>query len=439
MRFRAIALLCVGSLLAIGCKDPERAAAEARQRTGQERLTEGRKALSDGRFEQAVAALKLASAALPDDPAPHLLMAEAYRRGGKDAAAALALKQAEQLLPKNDTSLRRQRVELFRQMGQKGAAIALLVELRDSGALSDDEVLALARSQAREGDYKGARETLGHFREKRPEDPEAEVVEVEILLLSGETMRAAQRMDELLSETPGLVSARLLRARYFLEAGYPDVARRDLEQLSPEASKLPAVGELKAQVLNRLERYDEALEALRPLLEEHPDSPELLSMMAETRLQLRQIPEALSLVDQALAVRSRFPRALYVRGRAQEAEGDLKAAVESYEYALRADPTFAAALSRVWRVYKHRGEKIEAISALERLTQRNQASPEEKLALAEMYVSSNLHLDRARTILVEAMKKDPRNPGYKELLRQLEAQSPKKNKKQGIIIMRNTR
>jgi tetratricopeptide (TPR) repeat protein len=423
-----------------GCKDPETSAAQTKLQQTNQALNDGRAALNAGQVDTALNAFKQAASAAPNDPAVYLALAEAYKQAGNDGAAVLAIKQAEALTPRNsDPALKRQRAELLRRMGQTGPAIAVLVEMRDSNQLSDEETLSLALMQARGGEVDRAYKTLERVQLKKPDDPDTKVVEAEILLLSGDEMLAAKLMDRLLNENPGLTSARLLRAHYFLNSGYADMAEADLSAIKGEGATRLEVVEFKARVLNHLKRYDEAVTALKPLIDANPRDAELLAQLAETKLNLGQLAEAQALVDQALAQKPKFARALYVRARAFEMQGELKQAAENYQYALRSDPGFGPALSRIWRIYQHRGEKGEAMSALERLFFMNEASAEEKVALAELYAESHTNLDRATKLIDEALRREPGNARYKQIRAAIVKASGGGPKQPQIIIMKRGR
>lgn len=436
-------LIALGGLLSsAACKDPETAAAEALQKTAEAKIAEGREALASGKWDRAIAAFKQAASAMPKDPQPLLMLADAHRQAGNDAAAVLALKQAEELHGGDDPLLKRQRAELFRRMGQTRPAIATLLELFHANQLTDAEVLVLSRMQARQGEVEAAWKTLERVQLRKPDDPEAKVVEAEILLISGEELLAAKLMDRLLEENPGSTGARVLRARYFLNSGYPEMAEADLALVGREGAKDPEVVALKAKVLNQLRRYDEAVRALQSLLDDSPRNPELLAQLAETKLNLGQTSEALTLVEQGLTLKPKDARALYVRGRVLEAQGELKTAVESYQHALRSDPSFGPALSRTWRIFEHRGEKIEAMSALERLLFMNEASIDEKVALAGLYADSASQVERGKKLIAEALRHEPKNGRYLEIQARLvkaAAATTEKKPGSGVIIMKGGR
>ncbi|HLL52136.1 MAG TPA: tetratricopeptide repeat protein [Myxococcaceae bacterium] len=435
---RLLSVLACGLLAlgASGCKDPEVVAAENRVATAQKQLILGRRLLAEGQADQAIGPLKAATSVLPDDPTPWLLLAEAQREAGNETAAILALKQAQSLTKNAEPSLKRRLVELYTQEGHDAQAVAVMLELRAANQLTDAETLSLAQLQARVGDVDGAFKTLEDVQRARPDDPEAKVVEAEILLLNGDEVAATKIMDRMVTTSPGLVSARVMRARYFLNNGYAEVAEKELAALTGESARRPEVVELHARILNQLQRYEEAQAALVPLMQSNPRDVNVIAQLAEVKLNLGQTSDAESLVDKALAIRPKLARALYVRGRAMEVEGNLERAFDVYRTALESSPGFAPVLSRVWRIQQRQGKKVDAMSTLERLFFLNEASIEEKATLAELYADAKLHPSRARKLIEEALRRDPNNARYKEISRQLGRSQAHHNSGPQIIRMR---
>jgi len=425
-------------LLPVACKDPETAAVQARAETYESRLAEGRTLMAANQPESAARAFRSASNMARENVEPLLLLAEAHRAAGSKGPAILALKEAEGIAPGDDPAVQKQLVELYLGEGHVAEAITTLKGLRDNKELSDTELLALARLQARSGDPEGAFKSLEPIQSQRPDDSDAKVVEAEILLVKGEELLAAKLMDRLIEENPGLVEARLLRVRYFLNSGYPEVAEQDIAGVVGNDAKRPEVVLMRARILTRLEKHAEAAEALTELLEESPDNVDALAQLAEARLNLGKNNEAQDLVDKVLRIKSRYPRALFVRARALEAQGDKRGAEESYSYALSADPHFAPALSRLWRIQQEAGEKSEAQETLQRLYKLGEASLEEKVALAQMYADSKSNLERGRKIVDELLQREPGNPKYVALKAAL-TPTPTKKKSTGPIILRGGR
>lgn len=422
-----------------GCKDPETAARQARLEAREQKLAEGRRLLAQGKHDSAIAAARQAASASPNDPEPYLLMADAQREAGNEAAAILSLKQAADLAKDSAPTIRKQLADIYRRSGHRSQAIKVLLPLRDQGQLTDPEIRVLSRLQAHEGDIDGAFKTLELIQRRLPDDPAAKVLEAEILLLKGDELLAANLMDRLVTDS-GLPEAWLLRARYFLNSGRADLAVGDVSRITGEAGERAEVIELKARILNELKRHDEAEAALRVLLAKNPNEAETLAQLAETVLFQGKPAEAQALIDEALTLKPRYPRALYVRARSLEAQGELKRAAETYQYALKSDPSFAPALSRIWRIYDHRGEKGEAMSALERLFFMNEASLEEKVALAELYADSRVNVTRGKKLIEEALRRDPGSTRYKEIRERLvKAGVATGGEPKGPVIMRGGR
>lgn len=419
---RRLALL---ALIGAACRNPEQQADDTRQHTVQQAMNDGRAAMAAHDFDTAIGQFTKATSLAPNDPMGFLLLAQAQREAGNDGAAVMSLKHAEELGAKTDPAVKRERAELYRRMGQIGPAIATLTEMREANQLTDTELLMLAKMQARTGDSESAWTTLERVQARKPDDADGKVAEAEILLVKGDEVLAANLMDRLLKENPQLTSARLLRAKYFLTNGYPEMAEADLGQIGPEGQKDPEVVALKSRVFNVQQRYEEAAALLAPLVEQNPRDADLACQLAETKLLAGHPDEAQALVDLALGQRANFPRALYVRGRAFEVQDDKQGAMENYRYALKVDPAFAPVLSRIWRLYQAKDQKTEAMSALEKLLLLKEATPEERIALATLYADTGLNMDRGRKLVSDLLKNTPDDESLKELKKRLGRGKPK--------------
>lgn len=411
MKHLALALLVV----VLGCKNPEAREAEDRQKAAASRLAQAQADLAQGRYELAISALKGAISATPNDLSLYITLADAYRQSGNETGAVLTLKQAEAVPGADAASLKRLRADLYLHQHQYAAAIGELSALRDQDLLTDTELLDLARLLARQGKVDEAFRTLEKLKSRDPDNVEAKVMNAEILLLRGDEVLAGKLMDQLLTEQPGLVSARMLRARYFMTNQQLDDAEKDLAMVSGADAKRPDFITLKARLLGRLHRYDEAAGLLAPVIDENPRDVQALAMLAETRLEQGKKEEAQTLVNKALAIQPRFPRGLYTRGRIHEAMGQPAEATAAFEAAVKADPSFAPALGKLWSVYAKRGDQVEALAALEKLFFLNEISADEKVALAGMYADTGLNLERGQQLIGEALKREPANADYRAI------------------------
>jgi len=433
-------LLCaLPLLLPLACKDPDTLSVQTQEQKFQARMAQGQALLDSGEPEQAARAFEAASGLMPDNPEPLLLVAEARRREGNPGASILALKRAMTLNPAQAPEIKRKIAERHEQDGRLRAAIATLLELRDADELGDLDVLKLAHLQTEVGEHQAAFQTLERILRERPDDVDAKVVEAEILLAKGDELLAGKLMDRLLEEQPGLAAARVLRAKFFLRNGYAEYAEQDLSAVQGEEATKPEFVSLKARVLSKLERHADAEALLTATVAKYPQNADLIARLAETRLTLGNKAGALAAVEQALKAQPDSARALYVRGRVQEAQGDTKRAKEDYGFALQENPHLVPALSRMWRLQQQAGEKEEALVSLERLVGSGEALLEEKVALASLYAETRRRPEQGLKLIAEALKQDAGNPEYLDIQKALKKALPRKKKKSGPIIMRGRR
>lgn len=427
--------LAVLALSGVACKDPETVAEVKKIRTAADQIAQGKQYLEQGRPDLALPEFQQAAAGLPADPMPRLLAAQAAREMGNDALSILTLKEAVELSRGADPGLQKQLADALRQDGYVEQAVPILLPLLERNLLTDQETLQLAKMQAKIGDVDGAFGTLERIQKVRPDDLDAKLTEAELLLAAGEDALAQKILDRLAVEQPQLAGVRLLRARLLLNAGEAQKAADELSDIQGDAETLE-VAELKAEILCALDRYEEADSALGHLLEERPRDADILSRLAEVKLNLGAVSTAEMLVEQALGAKPRSARALFMRGRIYEAQNVLDRAEEQYTLALKSDPSLAPALSRMWRIYKADGEAGNAMSALERLLFMKMATIEEKAALAELYADSKMQIPRARKLIAEAIKHDPKSAKLREIEKKLgKAPSGKKKPAGGIEVM----
>lgn len=429
-------------VLLTACEEPQKADDRKKVETTIDFIAHGRAELSAGRPEAAANEFKKAISTSPNDVSTYLLLADAYRLSGNEAAATLTLKQAQEVSGEADPSIRRQRAELLRKMHQTKAAISELSSMRDEDLLTDEELLDLARLLAHRQRIDEAFKTIERIQLRSPDDPEAKVVEAEILILRGDEVVGAKIIDRLLSDNPALTSARLSRARFFLNSNELDNALQDLTMIDAKDQARQDVVVMRATVLNQLGRTEESGQLLEGLIAQNPKDAELLALLAETRLLEGKGPEVQELVDRVLAMEPKWARALYVRGRAVELQGRLEDALADYQGAMITDSTFAPALKRMWRVQQRLGNKAESIATLEQLFLQNEIDFDEKVQLARYYAETWANVPRGEKLINEALKRDPKNSEYlaiKSKLARGNAGLKKKGGGSGIQVIKGGR
>ena len=143
---------------------------------------------------------------------------------------------------------RRVRAEYFRKSGMIGLSLTTLTDMRDQDQLGPDDLEVLARLQAYAGNAAEAQRTFTLFSRTQPGALRQKLLEVELLVLAGKEMPAAELMDKLINDFPSAPGPHIARARYFLARNRPDLARADLEQLGLEDRERPEAQELLFRV-----------------------------------------------------------------------------------------------------------------------------------------------------------------------------------------------
>ena len=228
----------------------------------------------------------------------------------------------------------------------------------------------------------------------------------------------------------------MLRARYFLNNGYPQYADADLALLPAEDASKPQAVTLRARALNTLGRYGESEALLDRLMATHGKTSALLALQADTKLQLDRVEDAAALVDEALRMSPMDAQALYTRGRILERQVQPQQAREAYERALASDANFAPALSRLWHLQEDAGQKREAMETLERLYFLGESSIDEKAALAGHYAAFSMQLTRAKLLIDEALRRDPENSTWKAVRASIGKRGATQSRSRGPVMIR---
>ncbi len=85
-------------------------------------------------------------------------------------------------------------------------------------------------------------------------------------------------------------------------------------------------------------------------LDQYPDDVNLLCVSARALVDLRRFDEANTRIENALSIHPEFARAYNVRGELLLAKGELPAAVEAFQQALKLDPNRQSTRLRLGQV-----------------------------------------------------------------------------------------
>jgi tetratricopeptide (TPR) repeat protein len=427
-------------VLVTACQEPEHVVARKPTVAAGELVAQAKAEQAKGHPEKALPLLKQAVAERSDVPTL-MRLADAYAAVGNEPAALLTLKQAEEKSGGHDPGFKRARAELYVKMHDEADAIVELQSLLELDLLTDHEVQVLAQLLGHAGRLPEAFTTLDHVLKRSPDDEPTKVVEAELLLARHDDQLAVRLLDELLKKNPSLTTARVLHARVVRASGQAERALDELKLVPADQATSVELVTLEIELLNQLHRSDQALVLAQRLVDETPKAADPLALLAETRLLLGDAEQAQVLVEQALSIEPRWPRALTVRGQALETLHRPDEAMLEYRAALEADPAYAPALSRVWRVELARDAHQDALSTLEHLDAVAALAADEKLALVRLSVEAGSNPTRAAALVDELLVHEPKNAELLTLKSKVaRSQQPAKAvKAPGIIIIKGKR
>ncbi|HJL14899.1 MAG TPA: tetratricopeptide repeat protein [Sandaracinaceae bacterium LLY-WYZ-13_1] len=326
-------------------------------------------ARSVGNVDQALQAAEIAVEQRPESPRHVALFAELTARAGDPEAALARLDDLPTDRRSPDTRIARARI-----MDRAGAAIDQVAEHAEAVLEAPDATfhekawarLLLARAAAAAGDRVVAREHLDTASEVAPPGDELftlglteaalrigavhlaqQVAEGLPSPLSVDAGRRAQLSAELalaqhdlraaesaLEHAPEGARTALARARLLEARGAHDRARALYREAAGEPGyRVPATTYLASMELAR-DRAEEAVDLVRPLLDEHPDHPDVVPVAVEAQLGLGHPQEAMELVEPALEAHPEDVRLLAAKAHVQMALEEWEAALATLDRAL---------------------------------------------------------------------------------------------------------
>ena len=172
--------------------------------------------------------------------------------------------------------------------------------------------------------------------------------------------RLRGRLEELLEDSPARpadstmqidpeMQARLQALGYVsnetIPADFDEVASLDVGGADPvsKIETLRAITNTMALLESHL--YDEALSTLLPLVEENPESPFILSRLAETRTARKEYSEAIAAYRRVLGITPCDERALTESNRLLKLTGDYETLIDTLRRSAEACPDFAGNLN----------------------------------------------------------------------------------------------
>lgn len=358
-----------------------------------EALDEARSLVESGHGLEALATLREASLASPEDPRLQYQIGTLLSAAGRASEALPALRRAFELSP-DEPDYALAYGELLYRGGEAEQALA---PLEDAAPLPR-ALLLLAGAYEKLGRNEEAIATLARYVEAKPEEAGAR-------LLLGEKLESAKRDDEALAlyrrglETSPEDVALLLRAGELLgrkREGYEAAERLARRALARDASLLDAQL-LLARLLDRTGRSEEALELLESAVESHPEASRARYALAQAYQRAGRAEEAaaeaarfqeLSVAEKEREERDARVAVTYKKAAEALSQGDMGEAESVFRSVLEIDPEHAQTRAMLAKIRFSRGDVAGALRWIEEAIERDGN-------VAEYYYLKALFLARA--------------------------------------------
>ena len=184
----------------------------------------------------------------------------------------------------------------FFNTGDFDAAVFAYTKLNQAKPDQPPLLIALAQSQYRAGDVKGARASLLHIRSLLPTHMIANNSLVDLDLEAGEIEAALAFTDELKAEAPD--QAARLKSKVLMQSEKPEQALAILEQ-ALAATPSPLLSRELFKIRRQLAREDEAIAGLKSWIATNPDDVGALDMMGDAHVERQEFEAALPYFERA--------------------------------------------------------------------------------------------------------------------------------------------
>ncbi len=308
-------------------------------------------------------------------------------------------------------------------------------------SIATKQVLAEARSLAREGDVDGADRAYG---EAYADGRETKILteHVEFLLQAGKPTRAQDvaktyydehatdslgyrlYSEALLAGNKGTEALEIADQLVALDAEDPvgherrgralillDKSREAIEELRQAVQLDPKNATYHMALgtaLHKLGDFDDAALAFRAALKQAPDDPQAHVLLGMALRDLNELDEARQYLDKALEIDSRHARAYFELGLLLNRQGKQADAEEALAKAVRYQPNESLFWYAYGEIYRLQGRTEEALEAYEKAMDRDPPYPKAVGKLGLLLVQTKRY-DEAETVLIAGIRKDKSN------------------------------
>jgi tetratricopeptide (TPR) repeat protein len=276
-----------------------------------------------------------------------------------------------------------------------------------------DARLAMPRALIAAGQVSAAEQALQPLSKGLPNDTRINVVEGQLALARRDPKAAAQRFQRALASEPASVGALdgLLISKVAAgDAGGAALLATQTVSRSPEDARLLVVSARAFALANDLAKAESTL---RTAIERDPQLLEAYSMLGQIYMRQNRADEALREFQRLAELQPNEVGPRTIVGVLLHAAGKVGDARQSYEAALRLDPTAVVAANNLaWMTMEEGGNLDVALQLAQAATQRAPSSGVVRDTLGRIYYRKGLY-PSAIAALEEAVKLEAKNADYR--------------------------
>lgn len=262
---------------------------------------------------------------------------------------------------------------------------ARVEKLRASGQNSAVYQLATGILGLKRRDYQKTEAALKQALELNPKSPFVHSALGNFYVVRGNIEAAREQYNQQIAMDPGDLFSRVHFAEFKLMAGARAEARKDLETIAKENPEFIPAGSLLASLALEEQRFEECAALVKKTLAQEPADFQSLLVQARLSLARTNISEAIIGFQQLKRTYARVPQVNLELARAYLATNDLDNAVSALNEALAVNPNFADALFLKGQVTFRQGDYASAQNAFTQLNKQNPQFVPAQLALADVH------------------------------------------------------
>ena len=259
----------------------------------------------------------------------------------------------------------------IRQKQPEKAASYLIQVLEAQPELTDQDFKALLGILLREQNRETVLEVARRIRDRFSGHAMAQYVYAVIAAQSARNKQALSALDQAL-KIRNIPDAHALRAKLLIKLGRRDEA---LQSLRKAVLGKPGDQQLRlayARLLVDMKQYDKARIEFEKLHQKSPRDADLLYTLGLLALEAQRFDDGRRYLNQLLKLGKRRDEALYYLGRIEESQGNHDRAIEYYEQVRNGEYRFDARLRSAFLLARD-GKLEQAIAALEKMATASQS------------------------------------------------------------------